>query len=236
MVRRSFPRPARGPIEARSPIPHAITSVLGKVALVRGPRGIACATAIVAVAALGASACGGSEGQDADEKAGSYPVEIMKASFPPRQNLSQSSYFTLVVRNAGDQPLPDVAVTILNGDTETQGIAQAFGFTTGQAGVADKSRPLFAIDVQPTAGQTAYVNTWALGSLAAGASRTFTWKVTATRAGVFRIKYRVAAGLDGDAKAELRGGGVPEGTVTVRVAKRAPKTIVGPDGEVINAE
>ena len=202
----------------------------------RGPRGIACAAAIVAVAALGAAACGGSEGQDADEKAGSYPVEITKASFPPRQDLAESTYFTVVVRNAGDQPLPNVAVTVLNGDTETQGVAEAFGYSTTQAGVADKSRPIFAIDVQPTAGETAYVNTWALGELAPGASRTFTWKVTATRAGVFRIKYRVSAGLDGHAKAELPGGGVPEGSVTVRVVQPAPKTFVGPDGEVIRVQ
>lgn len=201
----------------------------------RGPRGIACAAAVVAVA-LGATACGASKAQNTDEKPGTYRVEITKASFPPKQDLSQSTYFTVVVRNAGDQPLPDVTVTILNGDTETQGVAEAFGYTTAQAGVADTSRPIFVIDEQPTAGETAFVNTWALGELAPGASRTFTWKVTATRAGVFRIKYRVGAGLDGKATAELSGGGIPEGSVTVRVVKRAPKTTVGPDGEVIRAE
>jgi hypothetical protein len=218
---------------ARPAIVSATGVGVGKVALVRRPRGIACAAAVVAVATLGATGCGSDERQDADEKAGTYPVEITKASFPPKQDLAEPSYFTVVVRNAGDQPLPNVAVTVLNGDTETQGIAEAFGYNTTQAGVTDKSRPIFAIYEQPTAGETAYVNTWALGELAPGASRTFTWQVTATRAGVFRIKYRVAAGLDGKAKAELPGGGIPEGSVTVRVAKRAPKTTVGPDGEVI---
>ena len=216
-------------------IVSATGAELGKVALVSVPRGIAYAAAVVA-AALGATACGGSKSQDANEKAGAYPVEITKASFPPKQDLAQTTYFTVVVRNTGDQPLPDVAVTILNGDTETQGVTEAFGYSTAQAGVADKSRPIFAIDEQPTAGQTAFVNTWALGELAPGASRTFTWKVTATRAGVFRIKYRVGAGLDGKAKAELSGGAIPEGSVTVRVVKPAPKTTVGPDGEVIRAE
>ncbi|MEI7625186.1 MAG: hypothetical protein WCK06_03475 [Actinomycetota bacterium] len=193
------------------------------------------AAAVVAVMALGVSACGGTTSQDASEEASSYPVEITKVSFPPRQDLAQPTFFTIVVRNSGEQSIPNIAVTILNADTKTQGVAEAFGYSTQQDGVADRSRPLFVIDQQPTAGQTAYVNTWAMGELAPGASQTFTWKVTATRAGVFAIKYQVAPDLNGKAKAKLADGGVAQGTVTVRVLKAAPNTTVGPDGEVIRS-
>jgi hypothetical protein len=53
-------------------------------------------------------------------------------------------------------------------------------------------------------------------------------------AGTHRISYRVAAGLDGKAKARLDGGDRPEGTFTVRISKEPAQSRVDPEsGDVI---
>ena len=64
-------------------------------------------------------------------------------------------------------------------------------------------------DAAPEGGETAYVDTWALGKLRAGEERTFKWSVTAVRAGDYKLEYEVAAGLDGKAKAVGVGGAAP---------------------------
>jgi hypothetical protein len=77
--------------------------------------------------------------------------------------------------------------------------------------------------------QTAFVNTWALGALAPGAVKTFVWRVTPVKAGRQTLRFQVAAGLDGKAKARLPGGGRPAGRFTVRVAPLPRATHVNPD-------
>ena len=76
---------------------------------------------LVGAAALGTSACGGGERQDADEPEGEFPVEIAAAEFPARQRLAQTSELTLTVRNAGDETIPDLAITVFtDADTGTE--------------------------------------------------------------------------------------------------------------------
>ena len=53
----------------------------------------------------------------------------------------------------------------------------------------------------PGGGETAYVNTWALGPLDAGSTRTFVWQVVPVKAGLHTVHYTVAAGLAGKANA-----------------------------------
>jgi hypothetical protein len=90
-------------------------------------------------------------------------------------------------------------------------------------------RPVRTETVNPAgAGQTAYVNTWALGSLAPGATQTFVWSVTPVKAGAWRVGYLIAAGLNGKAQARLRGGGLPAGRFLVHVAPAPPATHVNP--------
>ena len=60
------------------------------------------------------------------------------------------------------------------------------------------------------------MNTWALGPLAAGATRTFAWKVVPVKAGTHTVHFAVAAGLAGKAKATLASGGA----VTAHVRRR----------------
>jgi hypothetical protein len=85
----------------------------------------------------------------------------------------------------------------------------------------------------PRGCDTAYVNTWACGSLKAGDSRRFKFSVTAVKAGAYDIEYSVAAGLDGKAKAVPANGGELSGTFSGEISDAAPATRVADDGRTI---
>ena len=189
-------------------------------------------TALVGVAVAG---CGG-DPQDANEPEGTYTVEITRASFPTAQTLAQAADFSVTVRNADSRTIPNVSVTIDNGDGRSGGHeASAFAEASTQPGLADPSRPVWIVDDGPRGGTTAYTNTWALGRLAPGATKTFVWRVTAVRSGTHEVRYRVSAGLDGKAKAQLTGGRVPEGSFTVKVAQKPPVARVDDNGNVVRS-
>jgi hypothetical protein len=50
------------------------------------------------------------------------------------------------------------------------------------------------------------------------------------------VAYRVAAGLNGKAKAVTAGGGAPTGTFSGTVSNAAPKVRVGGDGKTVVSE
>ena len=114
----------------------------------------------VAGAALIAG-CGG-DSQAEDEAAGTYRVDITRAEFAERQHLGAPEDFVITVRNAGDEAVPNVSVSV-----------DGFSSPTEQAGVSDRARPVWIVDEGPRGGDSAYVGTWTLGRLAPGASRTF---------------------------------------------------------------
>ena len=166
----------------------------------RGLRGSA--TAFCALGALLVSGCGGgAERQDEDEPKGEWKVGV-EASFPEQQRLAEQVALRLTVRNTDSRPIPNVAVTV-----------DGFSRRSRQPGLADPSRPLWIIDEGPRGGTTAYTSTWALGRVRAGETKEFVWKVTPVKAGDFEVKYRVAAGLDGKARAVFAGSRAPAGSV-----------------------
>jgi hypothetical protein len=178
---------------------------------------------ILAAAALAVAGCGGDDRQDAGERSATYDVDIVSADFPRRQHLGEQEELRIAVRNTGREALPNVSVTV-----------DGFAARSDLADVADASRPLWIVDDGPRGGDTAYFNTWALGRLPAGATRTFTWKVTSIQAGEHPIRYRVSAGLHGKAKARLPDDAAPEGTIRVVVAQAPSQTRVDPaTGDVI---
>src|SRR4051794_9074 len=61
--------------------------------------------------AAGVASCGGTR-QDANEPEGNFPVSIVSADFPNKQQLAQNTNLTLSVANAGDKTIPDLAITI----------------------------------------------------------------------------------------------------------------------------
>jgi hypothetical protein len=91
-----------------------------------------------------------------------------------------------------------------------------------------------AKDASPRGCDTAFVNTWACGPLKPNEQRTFRWSVTAVQAGPYKVGWRVAAGLDGKAKAVAPGGGpAPRGQFSGSVSDEAPDVRVADDGHTI---
>jgi hypothetical protein len=192
---------------------------------------------VVAVCLLAFTGCGGGERQDENEPEGNFPVEVVRATFPERQKLAKSSDLVVTVRNAGNDTIPNIAMTV-NGFDERK----------NDPDLADPSRPVFALngvqveiagfpeakDASPRGCDTAYVNTWACGPLKPDEQRTFRWSVTAVKAGDFKIDWRVAAGLDGKAKAVAAGGGpAPRGRFSGTISDEAPDVRVADDGKTI---
>lgn len=194
-------------------------------------------THAVLVCLLALVGCGGGERQDENEPEGNFPVEVVRASFPDQQKLAKSSDMIVTVRNAGDKTIPDIAVTVNGFDKRKK-----------DPDLADPSRPVFAVngvqvkiagfpeakDASPRGCDTAYVNTWACGPLRPNEQKTFRWTVTAVQAGDYRIAWRVAAGLDGKAKAVAAGGGpAPRGQFAGTISDAAPDVRVADDGHTI---
>ena len=178
---------------------------------------------VAGVAALAVAGCGGGPRQDASEPSGTFRVDVVNASFPTKQHLARSERFVIAVRNTGREAVPNVAVTVNSFATRSQ-----------QAGLADPSRAVWIVDASPAGGDTAYTNTWALGRLAPGQTRRFVWRVTAVQAGTHTVKWAVAAGLDGKAKATLSGNRAPAGSVTVDVSEKPAQARVDPkSGKVV---
>jgi hypothetical protein len=176
-----------------------------------------------ACAALLASGCGGGgPRQDADETAGDYKVQVVEAKFPDKQSLAKRSVMTITVKNVDTKTIPNVAVTV-----------KSFDQRKDDPNLSDPNRPQFVVNKGPGGGDTAYVGTSALGPLKPGATKTFKWDVTAVVAGKYSLRYAVAAGLDGKAKAVLAGGGSPTGRFTGSISSKAPQARVADDGSTI---
>ena len=189
-----------------------------------------------AAGALVLGGCSDTKKQDENERAGNYEVEVVEASFPDRQKLAKRSDFVVTVRNAGAQTVPNVAVSV-----------KGFDERKDNPDLADPSRPVFVIngqpkeigglpesqDAAPTGCETSYVGTWACGPLKPGAEKSFRWSVTAVRAGDYKVSYKVAAGLDGKAKAIAAGDGRLSGTFSGEISDAAPDTRVADDGKTV---
>lgn len=80
---------------------------------------------VVALCAAGLAACGGGERQDENEVEGDFPVEIVSADFAASQRLAKTSDLVLEVRNAGDETIPDLAVTVFTQADDATEIAPA---------------------------------------------------------------------------------------------------------------
>jgi hypothetical protein len=195
-------------------------------------RSSAAVGAALAAAAL-AAGCGGTR-QDAHEKAATYEMHVVRASFPFRQAVSRPATLRLRVRNTGPETVPNVAVTL-----------DSLSYISTYPNLADPKRPVWVVEAGPggspgvpvetqevsTPGnaQTAYVDTWALGPLAPGRTRVFQWNVVPVKPGLHTVHYAVAAGLAGKAKAQQRSGAAVRGAFIVHIAAAPPVTHVNPN-------
>jgi hypothetical protein len=195
--------------------------------------------AALVLASLLAAGCGSGARQDAREPAASFTLAVDRAAFPAKQSIARPASMELVVRNTSPRTAPNVAVTV-----------DSFYYTEHYPELASNKRPIWVVEKGPGAipshpveseavsppggGQTAYVNTWALGPLAPGSSRTFRWEVVPVKPGLHRVDYTVAAGLAGKAKAELPSGGPVAGHFGVDIASVPPARHVNPNtGQVV---
>jgi len=168
--------------------------------------------------------CGGGERQDTGEKGATYDVDVVAADFPKDQSISSPAELTIDVRNTGDHAIPDLAVSL-------DGVSTL----NDQPGLSDPIEPVWVVADSPASGDTAYDFTWAVGKLDAGATKSLRWRLTPATPGTHTLKWTVAAGLHGKAKARLKGGGLPTGEFTVRVSDAPQQATVDPDtGAVVD--
>jgi hypothetical protein len=199
-------------------------------------RGCHASTVVLLVGACAAlvAGCGGGTRQDANEPHATFTVAVVHADFPAVQAVARPATMTLRVRNTSAGTIPNIAITV-----------DSFDYVSNYPELAANKRPIWAIETgpgtvprrpvqsaavaPPGSGETAYVNTWALGPLAPGRAKTFAWHVTPVKPGVYTVHYAVSAGLSGNARARLADGAIPHGHFTVAIAPRPPATHVNPN-------
>jgi hypothetical protein len=191
------------------------------------------------LAALLAAGCGGGSRQDAGEKSASYDVKIVHASFPTSQAVAKPVRLEVRVQNTGSHAVPNLAVSV-----------DSFNYTSNAPELAARARPVWAVERGPGpvanppvntqevsqggAGQTAYVNTWALGPLGAGKTQTFVWNVVPVKPGEHTVHYSIAAGLAGKSKLASSSSETTGGKFTVQIASAPSKRHVDPNtGKVV---
>jgi hypothetical protein len=155
-------------------------------------------------------ACGGGEKQDENEPEGSYKVDIIQASFPGRQRLGETVRLRIRVENQDDEALPNLAISV-------EGFSQRVDDST----LAKPVRNIWIVNRPPFNSDSAYADTWTLGEVPPGAARTADWEVTAVRSGTYSLRYKVSAGTDGKATAELPDGSPPRGSFIARITRTA---------------
>jgi hypothetical protein len=189
------------------------------------------ATAAAAAVALALAGCG-SDGPQPEEAA-TYPVAVPVSSFPARQSLAHRVELRLDVHNASTRTIPDVAVTLETGSGPDGTAVEAFGSRLDGAGLASHSRPVWIVDDGPLSGDTAYTNTWALGSIRPGDTRSFTWRVVPVRAGRYTLRYRFTGSTTGRSRLRLQNGDAVDGSFTVQVSGKPEQVRVTRDGRIV---
>jgi hypothetical protein len=219
-----------------------------------------------ALLAAGIASCGGSR-QDANEPEGNFPVSIVSADFPSKQQLAENTNLTLAVENSGEKAIPNLAITIFTtsnasttgSETTSTGTSSApaggsggasnlptaqgsFSVRSDQEGLAIPFRPVWILEEgfpkyegqNASAGAAAaQTDTFAFGELPPNQTKRIVWNVTPVQPGTYTVHYRVAAGLEGKAKAVTADGSVPEGEFVVRISSAAPQTRVDSSGKVV---
>ena len=178
--------------------------------------------------------CGSGPRQDADEPSGSYKLEVAAAKFPASQSIAQDSLMIVTVRNHDTKAAPNVAVTVETAPSKAGQGTVAFGQRVDDSRLSDNERPVWVVNEGPPGGDSAATNTWALGRLGPGETRTFTWKVTAVEPGSYTLRYRISPGLAG--KAKLAEGGRTDGLFKVTIDDKPVPARVNDKGQVVRGE
>lgn len=208
----------------------------------RRSRGGALAAGLAALAAATAlAACGGGS-RDANETAGTYRLKVVKAEFPPKQRLGETTLLRLGVRNTGEQALPSLTVSITGGDKQSRRSSLPFGYRDPASGIAQPDRPVWALaqgypkvagSDEAGGAETAELKTFAFGPLKPGETTEAVWKLSAVKAGKYELFYQVGAGLSPEVKAKTVNGARPGGSFSVQISTVPPEVEVKDNGEVV---
>ena len=118
----------------------------------------------------------------------------------------------------------------------------SFSVRSAQQGLAIPFRPVWILETgypklegeTASAGaEAAQTDTYAFGALEPHQTKSIVWNVTPVQGGTYTVHYRVAAGLEGKAKAVTANGSIPEGRVRRADLHRAasdPGERLGPGG------
>jgi len=186
-----------------------------------------CATLVV-------SGCGSGPEQTKGEPKANFTIQVLRASFPAKQSIARTTALVLTLRNASAKTVPNIAVTL-----------DSLQYTENYPELSVSKRPVWVVErgpgavakppvqtqevASPGGGETAYVNTWALGPLRPGGVETFRWIVTPVKSGLHVVHYRVAAGLGGNAKAVLPSGAPVAGRFVSYITPAPPPRHVNPN-------
>jgi hypothetical protein len=188
--------------------------------------------AVALLCALAVAGCG-AERQDADAPSGQFDLDVTAASFPAKQKIAEASTLKLEVENTGDRAVPDLAVTVETDPGQDGQAPVAFGQSSDDPTLAASARPVWVLDEGPLGGESAYTNTWAVGPLGEGQSKTVEWKLTAAKAGRYTVNWRLAPALEGDVSL---GDGRTEGEFDVTISDEPVPARVDGDGDVVREE
>ncbi len=195
----------------------------------------------MAVAALLLAGCGESS-SDANEPAGKYQVQVTGASFPAKQRLGQTSLLRLDIRNTGQKTVPALTVTITIAGKLGTASSLPFGVHEPQPGLAAADRPVWVLaetyprlvgSSQPGGATTSNRKTFSFGELKPGETTAVVLKLSAVRAGRYKLDYLVGAGLSDEVEAVTSGGGTPDGALVAEISRALPETEVTDSGEVV---
>jgi hypothetical protein len=208
----------------------------------RSRAGAAAAGLAAAALALAISACGGESSADSNEPGGTYRLQVVKAEFPARQALGETSLMRVGVRNTGDRTVPALTITVSIAGREGQTSSLPFGYRDPEPGLAQPDRPIWVLasGYPRVAGsavrgpiEPALRKTFAFGPLKPGGTTEAIWKLSAVRAGRYSVLYDVGAGFNPEAKAETAAGTEPGGSFTARIVTAPPNVEVKDNGEVV---
>ena len=195
----------------------------------------------MATAAL-LAACGGGASSNASQPGGTYTMRVVSAKFPTSQRLAQTSQLRIGVRNAGRKTIPALTVSASIASREGRASSLPFAIRSPQPGLSIPDRPVWVLAEHfpklagspvSAGAQTANPKTFIFGPLRPGATEEAVWKLTAVRAGRYTLLYRVAANLNGSAKAQTSSGVAPGGSFRVAISSAPPNTVVTDNGEVV---
>ena len=187
------------------------------------------------------AACGGSS-SDSNEGAGTYQVQVTKATFPSHQFVGQTSLMRIDLRNTGKKTVPALTVTVNIEGKEGENARIPFAVHTTQPGLANGDRPVWVLSARSprlngstaSAGaETSAPKTYSFGAVKPGKSVEAVWKLSAVRPGKYTLGYEIEAGLTGDARAKTSSGVRPGGTFVTDISTELPETEVNGAGEIV---